>query len=58
MARQSATVMHKTQDYSDPPMNGIWGKTELPALYNETDVKEVSTFLVSVTPSIAYFATI
>lgn len=44
MARKSATVMHKTQDYFDPPMNGIWGKTELPALYDETDVEEVGSF--------------
>jgi hypothetical protein len=43
MARESATVMHKTQDYDNPPMNGIWGKTELPALRDMTDVKEVST---------------
>ncbi|KAM0700057.1 hypothetical protein Q7P36_000268 [Cladosporium allicinum] len=41
MARESATVMHKTQDYDNPPMNGIWGKTELPALRYETDVKEM-----------------
>jgi hypothetical protein len=45
MARESATVMHKTQDYDNPPMNGIWGKTELPALRDKTDVKEVSSFL-------------
>ena len=36
--------MHKTQDYFEPPMNGIWGKTELPALYDETDVEEVGSF--------------
>jgi len=41
MARESATVMHKTKDYFDPPMNGIWGKIELPALRDKTDVKEV-----------------
>lgn len=41
MARKSATVMHKTADYFDPPMNGIWGKTELPALRDKTDVEEV-----------------
>jgi len=34
--------MHKTQDYFNPPMDGIWGTTELPALCDETDVKEVS----------------
>jgi hypothetical protein len=45
MARESATVMHKTQDYHNPPMNGIWGKTELPALRDKTDVEEVSSFL-------------
>lgn len=31
-------------------MNGIWGKTELPALRYKTDVKEVS-YLVSQRPS-------
>jgi hypothetical protein len=56
MARESATVMHKTQDYDNPPMNGIWGKTELPALRDKTDVKEVSSFSAPITPSIACFS--
>jgi hypothetical protein len=43
MTRKSATVMHKKQDYFNPPMNGIWGTTELPALRDETDVEEVSS---------------
>lgn len=47
MARESATVMHKTKDYFDPPMNGIWGRTELPALRDKTDVKEVGPALPS-----------
>ena len=50
MARESATVMHKKKDYDNPPMDGIWGKTELPALRYKTDVKEVS-YLVSQRPS-------
>ena len=50
MARKSATVMHKKKDYDNPPMNGIWGKTELPALRYKTDVKEVS-YLFSQRPS-------
>jgi hypothetical protein len=58
MARQSATVMHKTQDYFNPPMNGIWGKTELPALCDKTDVIEVSVFSVPITQSIACFPAI
>lgn len=41
MARKSATVMHKTKDYYNPPQNGIWGQTELPALRDKTDVMEV-----------------
>jgi hypothetical protein len=58
MARKSATVMHKTQDYLNPPMNGIWGKIELPALRDKTDVKEVSSHSAPITPSIACFPTI
>jgi hypothetical protein len=58
MARKSATVMHKTQDYFNPPMNGIWGKIELPALRDKTDVKEVSGYSAPITPSIACFPAI
>jgi len=58
MARKSATVMHKSQDYDNPPMNGIWGTTELPALRDQTDVEEVSGSSAPVTPSIACFPAI
>jgi hypothetical protein len=43
MARKRATVMHMTDDYDDPPQNGIWGRIELPALRHETDVTIVRT---------------
>jgi hypothetical protein len=39
-------------------MNGIWGKTELPALRDKTDVEEVSSFSAPITPSIACFPAI
>jgi hypothetical protein len=58
MARETATVMHKTQDYDNPPMDGIWGETELPALRDKTDVEEVSaycSFSAPTTPPIACF---
>jgi hypothetical protein len=58
MARKSATVMHKSQDYDNPPMDGIWGKIELPALRDQTDVEEVSGFSAPITLSIAYFPAI
>jgi len=41
MARESATVMHRTRDYFDPPLDGIWGKIELPTLSDKTDVTKV-----------------
>lgn len=43
MARVSATVMHTTKDYRDPPMTGIWGKIELPALRLQTNIFEVGS---------------
>ena len=43
MARKRATVMHMADDYDDPPQNGIWGRIELPALRDQTDVTIVRT---------------
>lgn len=42
MARKHATVMHMSSDYADPPQDGIWGRIELPALRDETDIVQVN----------------
>lgn len=41
MARDTATVMHMTADYANPPQDGIWGRIEVPALRDLTDITEV-----------------
>ena len=45
MAREIATVMHLSQSYTDPPMDGIFGRIEVPTLRNETDITAVRTKL-------------
>lgn len=42
LARRQAIVMHAREDFTDPPMDGIWGETELPALRDKTDVVEMT----------------
>jgi len=44
MSRKSATVMHMSADYEEPPLDGIWARVELPALRKMTDVEMVSCF--------------
>jgi hypothetical protein len=34
-ARNSALVMHSSDDYADPPQDGIWGRVEFPVLRGE-----------------------
>lgn len=41
MARKTATVMHMAKDFRKPPLHGIWGKVELPALREKTDIEVV-----------------
>ncbi|KAF7195416.1 hypothetical protein HII31_03308 [Pseudocercospora fuligena] len=38
MARGAATSLHEPQDYLNPPLTGIFGKTEVPTLGNYTDI--------------------
>lgn len=33
-AHSFARVLHSASDYLDPPMDGIWGRVELPQLIN------------------------
>lgn len=41
LARQHAIVIHAKMDFGNPPMDGIWGMTELPVLDSRTDVVEI-----------------
>jgi hypothetical protein len=50
MARKHATVLHLSTDYADPPQDGIWGRIELPALRDKTDILKVRITRISVTP--------
>lgn len=47
LARGSATVMHDSADWADPPMDGIFGRIEVPNISEYTDVEEVSQILRS-----------
>lgn len=42
LARGTATVVHDNTDYKSPPMDGIYGRVELPTLQKWTDITEVS----------------
>ncbi|KAF2730734.1 hypothetical protein EJ04DRAFT_567502 [Polyplosphaeria fusca] len=41
LASGNATVMHSRGDYEKPPMGGIWGRVELPAIVGGRGVREV-----------------
>jgi len=41
-ARGVAAVMHADADYDDPPVDGIWGRVELPAIKTATTVGVVN----------------
>ena len=41
MARQNATIMHSHSDYASPPLDGIWGRIELPTIRDATDIFEM-----------------
>ncbi|KAK4628962.1 hypothetical protein CLAFUW4_07868 [Fulvia fulva] len=41
LARGSATVMHDSADWADPPMDGIFGRIEVPNISEYTDVEEL-----------------
>jgi hypothetical protein len=41
-ANGSATVMHSLSDYDSPPLEGIWGRVELPTIKEATNVDWLS----------------
>jgi len=57
MARKSATIMHRVEDYGDVPQDGIWARVELPALRDGTDVMQLRKVNADLTKLMIYEVT-
>jgi hypothetical protein len=47
-AHGSVEVMHGWGDYESPPMDGIWGRIEYPAVLNQKKVDRVGAFIKTI----------
>ncbi|KAK1036472.1 hypothetical protein LTR74_018851 [Friedmanniomyces endolithicus] len=54
MARKRATVMHLKEGYEHVPVEGIWGRVELPTIRGNTDVETLLKLSEDVSVSRSY----